>query len=184
MVATGSYFRQPSDPRHPRRDRAPPAVEPGAAGALPVARGTAGHELRRVNGAPAPDLVRALASTVAFGDILVHDDTRVDPAIVIRALRTDVADLERFRDVVRALVQTAALAARPRRRLRPHTRPDDAVYPISGFPIRRAGKDEKSRSAVQSSRTARPRHSAATRASCTRGPSMQGPLQQRSQRAQ
>jgi uncharacterized protein YutE (UPF0331/DUF86 family) len=35
---------------------------------------------------------------VGFRNILVHDCTRLDPAIVIRVLRTDLTDLERFRD--------------------------------------------------------------------------------------
>jgi uncharacterized protein YutE (UPF0331/DUF86 family) len=50
------------------------------------------------------DLGRALALMVGFRNILVHDYTRLDPAIVIRVLRTDLADLERFRDAVCALV--------------------------------------------------------------------------------
>lgn len=50
------------------------------------------------------DLGRALALMVGFRNILVHDYTRLDPAIVIRVLRMDLADLERFRDAVRTLV--------------------------------------------------------------------------------
>jgi uncharacterized protein YutE (UPF0331/DUF86 family) len=50
------------------------------------------------------DLGDALASMVGFRNILVHDYTRLDPAIVTRVLRTDLADLERFRDSMRALV--------------------------------------------------------------------------------
>jgi uncharacterized protein YutE (UPF0331/DUF86 family) len=50
------------------------------------------------------DLGRALALMAGFRSILVPDYTRLDPAIVIRVLRTDVADLERFRHAVRALV--------------------------------------------------------------------------------
>jgi uncharacterized protein YutE (UPF0331/DUF86 family) len=46
----------------------------------------------------------ALALMVGFRNILVHDYTRLDPAIVLRVLRTDLADLERFRDAVRTLV--------------------------------------------------------------------------------
>ena len=41
---------------------------------------------------------------VGFRNILLHDYTRLDPAIVVRILREDVNDLERFRDAVRALV--------------------------------------------------------------------------------
>lgn len=50
------------------------------------------------------DLGRVLALMVGFRNILVHDYTRLDPEIVIRVLRTDLADLGRFRDAVRALV--------------------------------------------------------------------------------
>lgn len=50
------------------------------------------------------DLGRALALMVGFLNILVHDYTKLDPTIVIRVLRTDLEDLDRFRDVVRALV--------------------------------------------------------------------------------
>ena len=50
------------------------------------------------------DLGAALALMVGFRNILVHDYTRLDPIIVIRVLRTDLADLERFRDMVRAMV--------------------------------------------------------------------------------
>jgi uncharacterized protein YutE (UPF0331/DUF86 family) len=46
----------------------------------------------------------ALALMVGFRNILVHDYTRLDHAIVIRILRNDLADVERFRDTVRALV--------------------------------------------------------------------------------
>lgn len=41
---------------------------------------------------------------VGFRNIRVHDYTKLDPTIVIRVLRTDLEGLERFRDVVRALV--------------------------------------------------------------------------------
>ena len=52
---------------------------------------------------PAP-LGTALASMVGFRNILVHDYTRIDPAIVVRVLSSDLADVERFRDAVQALV--------------------------------------------------------------------------------
>ena len=52
---------------------------------------------------PAP-LGTALASMVGFRNILVHDYTRIDPAIVVRVLGSDLADVERFRDAVQALV--------------------------------------------------------------------------------
>jgi uncharacterized protein YutE (UPF0331/DUF86 family) len=50
------------------------------------------------------ELGESLASMVGFRNILVHDYTRLDPAIVMRVLRTDVDDLSRFREAVRALV--------------------------------------------------------------------------------
>jgi uncharacterized protein YutE (UPF0331/DUF86 family) len=46
----------------------------------------------------------ALASMVGFRNILVHDYARIDPAIVVRVLRSDLADVERFLDTVRALL--------------------------------------------------------------------------------
>lgn len=46
----------------------------------------------------------ALASMVGVRNILVHDYTRLDPAIVTRVLRTDLVDLGRLRDAIRALV--------------------------------------------------------------------------------
>ncbi|HVG83563.1 MAG TPA: DUF86 domain-containing protein [Vicinamibacterales bacterium] len=52
---------------------------------------------------PAP-LGTALASMVGFRNVLVHDYTRIDPAIVVRVLSSDLADVERFRDAVQALV--------------------------------------------------------------------------------
>lgn len=50
------------------------------------------------------DLGGALALMVGFRNILVHDYTRLDPSIVTRVLRTDLTDLERFRDTVRSLI--------------------------------------------------------------------------------
>jgi uncharacterized protein YutE (UPF0331/DUF86 family) len=52
---------------------------------------------------PVP-LATALASMVGFRNILVHDYARLDAAIVIRVLRSDLSDIERFREVVRPLV--------------------------------------------------------------------------------
>ena len=51
-----------------------------------------------------PELATSLARMVGFRNILVHDYARVDPAIVVRVLRTDLSDLERFRDAVLALL--------------------------------------------------------------------------------
>jgi uncharacterized protein YutE (UPF0331/DUF86 family) len=45
----------------------------------------------------------ALARMVGFRNILVHDYTRLDPAIVVRVLRQDVLDLQRFHDAARAM---------------------------------------------------------------------------------
>ena len=50
------------------------------------------------------ELGTSLGLMVGFRNILVHDYTRLDPAIVIRVLRTDLADVERFRDALRAFV--------------------------------------------------------------------------------
>jgi uncharacterized protein YutE (UPF0331/DUF86 family) len=51
-------------------------------------------------GVVSPDLGNALARTVGFRNILVHEYARLDPVIVLRVLRTDVDDIERFRDAV------------------------------------------------------------------------------------
>jgi uncharacterized protein YutE (UPF0331/DUF86 family) len=51
-----------------------------------------------------PDLGTALARMVGFRNILVHDYARLDPAIVLRVLRTDVADIERFREAVLGII--------------------------------------------------------------------------------
>jgi uncharacterized protein YutE (UPF0331/DUF86 family) len=49
-------------------------------------------------------LATALASMVGFRNILVHDYARIDAAIVLRVLRNDLADIERFRNAVQALI--------------------------------------------------------------------------------
>jgi len=46
----------------------------------------------------------ALARMVGFRNILVHDYTRLDPAIVVRVLRQDVLDLRRFCDAMRTIL--------------------------------------------------------------------------------
>ncbi len=46
------------------------------------------------------DLGAALARMVGFRDILVHDYARVDSTIVLRVLRTDLADVVRFREAI------------------------------------------------------------------------------------
>lgn len=45
-------------------------------------------------------LAAALARMVGFRNILVQDYTRLDPAIVVRVLRTDLQDIEQFRNAV------------------------------------------------------------------------------------
>ena len=47
---------------------------------------------------PAP-LAALLAKMVGFRNILVHDYAKLDASIVVRVLRTDLQDLQRFRDV-------------------------------------------------------------------------------------
>ena len=46
------------------------------------------------------ELGGALALMVGFRNILVHDYARLDRSIVLRVLRDDLHDLERFRDAV------------------------------------------------------------------------------------
>ncbi len=41
---------------------------------------------------------------VGFRNILVHDYVRLDASVVVRILREDLGDLERFRDRVRTVV--------------------------------------------------------------------------------
>ena len=41
---------------------------------------------------------------VGFRNILVHDYARLDLAVVIRVLREDLRDIERFRDLVRTIL--------------------------------------------------------------------------------
>jgi uncharacterized protein YutE (UPF0331/DUF86 family) len=49
-------------------------------------------------------LAASLARMVSFRNILVHDYTRLDPAIVLRVLRTDLIDIEHFRDAIVASI--------------------------------------------------------------------------------
>ena len=46
------------------------------------------------------DLGRRLGRMVGFRNILVHDYAKLDPAIVLRVLGTDLQDLQRFREAV------------------------------------------------------------------------------------
>ncbi|MBI4265753.1 MAG: DUF86 domain-containing protein [Acidobacteria bacterium] len=50
------------------------------------------------------ELGRSLARMVGFRNILVHDYARLDPEIVLRVVRTDVQDLERFRQAVLSII--------------------------------------------------------------------------------
>lgn len=52
-----------------------------------------------------PDLEQAMVRMTGFRNVIVHEYTRVDAAIVVRVLRDDLDDLARFR--------LAALAWRP-----------------------------------------------------------------------
>lgn len=49
-------------------------------------------------------LSSSLCQMVGFRNILVHDYARLDPALVLRAIREDVEDLARFRDAVLGLI--------------------------------------------------------------------------------
>jgi uncharacterized protein YutE (UPF0331/DUF86 family) len=50
------------------------------------------------------ELASSLARMVGFRNILVHDYARLDPQVVLRVLKTDLKDFERFRDAVVRLV--------------------------------------------------------------------------------
>jgi len=49
-------------------------------------------------------LAAALARMVGFRNILVHDYTRLNPAVVVRVLHTDLQDIEQFRNAVLRLL--------------------------------------------------------------------------------
>ena len=51
-------------------------------------------------GVVSTDLGSALARMVGFRNILVHDYARLDPAIVVRVLATDLGDIEQFREAI------------------------------------------------------------------------------------
>jgi uncharacterized protein YutE (UPF0331/DUF86 family) len=53
-------------------------------------------------------LAPALGRMVGFRNILVHDYTRIDQALVLKILRQDISDLERFRDEVVAYIRAGA----------------------------------------------------------------------------
>jgi len=50
------------------------------------------------------ELGRSLARMVGFRNILVHDYARLDAELVLKALRTNLADFERFKDSVLKVV--------------------------------------------------------------------------------
>jgi uncharacterized protein YutE (UPF0331/DUF86 family) len=62
--------------------------------------GGATFEILAEAGVVSMDLGKALARMVGFRNILVHDYVRLDPAIVLRVLHTDLVGIERFRDAV------------------------------------------------------------------------------------
>jgi uncharacterized protein YutE (UPF0331/DUF86 family) len=65
--------------------------------------GSATFEILAEAGVIPADLGRNLARMVGFRNILVHDYARIDQAMVLNALRTDIDDVARFRDVVLSL---------------------------------------------------------------------------------
>ena len=62
--------------------------------------GGATFEILAEAGVVSMDLGKALARMVGFRNILVHDYARLDLAIVLRVLHTDLVDIERFREAV------------------------------------------------------------------------------------
>jgi len=65
--------------------------------------GAESFEILAEAGLLSAELGSALASMVGFRNILVHDYARIDSEIVIRVLRTDLQDFERFRETVTPL---------------------------------------------------------------------------------
>ena len=62
--------------------------------------GAATFEILAEAGVVSMDLGNALARMVGFRNILVHDYARLDSAIVVRVLATDLRDIEQFREAV------------------------------------------------------------------------------------
>lgn len=62
--------------------------------------GAASFELLTEASVLPEDLGASLVKMVGFRNILVHDYARIDHARVLAIVRTDVADLQRLRDVV------------------------------------------------------------------------------------
>jgi uncharacterized protein YutE (UPF0331/DUF86 family) len=62
--------------------------------------GSATFEILAEAGVIPPDMGKALARMVGFRNILVHDYARLDPAIVLRVLKTDLSDIRRFREAI------------------------------------------------------------------------------------
>ena len=50
------------------------------------------------------ELGKTLALMVGFRNILVHDYAKLDTSVVLKVLRKDLADLERFRDAVGPII--------------------------------------------------------------------------------
>ena len=66
--------------------------------------GAATFEILGEAGLLPADPAGALGLMVGFRNILVHDYARLDTAVVLRVLRTDLQDVGRFRDAVLQLV--------------------------------------------------------------------------------
>ena len=66
---------------------------------MPESGGAAFEILAEAEIVPA-NLGKALSRMVGFGNILVPDYARLDPAVVLRILQTDLADIERFRNAI------------------------------------------------------------------------------------
>lgn len=62
--------------------------------------GAATFEILAEAGVLSGELGKSLARMVGFRNILVHDYARLDPEMVLKALKTDVRDFERFRDTI------------------------------------------------------------------------------------
>jgi uncharacterized protein YutE (UPF0331/DUF86 family) len=55
-----------------------------------------------------PPLATAPATMVGVPTFLAHDHTRIAPAIVVRVLRDDLEEIERFGRIAEALVRSRA----------------------------------------------------------------------------
>ncbi|MPZ20194.1 MAG: DUF86 domain-containing protein [Luteitalea sp.] len=62
--------------------------------------GAATFDILAEAGVLARPLADSLGRMVGFRNILVHDYARLDPSLVLRAIRTDVRDVQEFRDAI------------------------------------------------------------------------------------